>query len=54
MSGMASPRGTIQPSVVVDDLKWLDALAAGHVALLDYSRRQLERLFDRRRVASEP
>ena len=29
-------------------------LAAGHVALLDYSRRQLERLFDRRRVASEP
>ena len=29
-------------------------LAAGHVALLDYSRRQLERLFDRRRVAGEP
>ena len=29
-------------------------LALMHVALLDYSRRQLERLFDRRRVASEP
>ena len=28
--------------------------AAVPVALLDYSRRQLERLFDRRRVASEP
>ena len=29
-------------------------LALMHVALLDYSRRQLERLFDRRRVMSEP
>ena len=50
IAGVATLPFLVDPPLTV----LFGVLAAGHVALLDYSRRQLERLFDRRRVASEP
>ena len=50
IAGVATLPFLVDPPLTV----LFGVLASMHVALLDYSRRQLERLFDRRRVASEP
>ena len=50
IAGVATLPFLVDPPLTV----LFGVLASMHVALLDYSRRQLERLFDRRRVAGEP
>ena len=50
IAGVATLPFLVDPPLTV----LFGVLASMHVALLDYSRRQLERLFDRRRVMSEP
>ena len=50
IAGVATLPFLVDPPLTV----LFGVLALMHVALLDYSRRQLERLFDRRRVMSEP
>ena len=50
IAGVATLPFLVDPPLTV----LFGVLASMHVALLDYSRRQLERLFDRRCVAGEP
>ena len=50
IAGVATLLFLVDPPLTV----LFGVLASMHVALLDYSRRQLERLFDRRCVAGEP